>query len=214
MPPTTAPLPNTTHASNLATFFCLSRPSPSRPALPPELILQILAHPSRWLLSDSVSMRTPKTVSANDIPIVTLPPFTFAKVNLLRRITFRFRSKDQGWSWDTENHGTYAGSWTWFEAVVPGGEIDMSNSDDSDDEGTGQVKKRFELQRNRHAGSQYEDYEIVFEDGDARMTELKNALTEGDILELRACARFGAWVNHVEEAKVEVWCPDDLGSCR
>ena len=60
----------------------------------------------------------------------------------------------------------------------------------------------------------FEDYEIVFEDGDVRMTELKSLLSKGDVLELRACARFPAWVNNVDEAKVEVWCLDDLGRRR
>ncbi|KAL8925760.1 MAG: hypothetical protein Q9172_002101 [Xanthocarpia lactea] len=212
--PTTArPLPHTTHASNLATFFCLSRPSSCRPALPPELILQILTHPSRWLLHDSVSA-DPTRVSNKEVPIATLRPFTAEEINLLRRIVFRFRSKDQGYSWDTQNHGTYAGSWTWFEAVVRRGDIDASDDRDYPDHDGGEdrVKTRFELQRNRHAGTQFESYEIVFEDGDERMTELKTALREGDVVELRACARFGAWVNQVEEAKVEVWCLDDLGS--
>lgn len=74
------------------------------------------------------------------------------------------------------------------------------------------VKKKWELQRNRHAGTQYEDYEIVCEDGDAMMKELKEVMREGDHLELRACAAFPAWVNQVEDASVEVWSLDDMRS--
>src|SRR6478735_2823695 len=34
----------------------------------------------------------------------------------VRKVVFTIRSKDQGWSSDTENRHTYNGSWTWFEA--------------------------------------------------------------------------------------------------
>ncbi|KAL9041004.1 MAG: hypothetical protein Q9180_001558 [Flavoplaca navasiana] len=207
------PLPNTTHASNLATFFCLSRPTATRPALPPELILQILAHPTRWLLTH-VGTANAVRVSNKDLPIVTLRPFTTEEIKSLRRIIFRFRSKDQGHSWDRVNHGTYGGSWTWFEAVVRKGKACGPNGPDLHGALEDKVRKKFELQRNRHAGMSFEDYEIVFEDGDIRMTELKSLLSEGDVLELRACAKYPAWVNNVDEAKVEVWCLDDLGERR
>ncbi|KAL8887265.1 MAG: hypothetical protein Q9215_005143 [Flavoplaca cf. flavocitrina] len=207
------PLPNTTHASNLATFFCLSRPTPTRPALPPELILQILAHPTRWLLTH-VGTANAVRVSNKDLPIITLPPFTTEEIKSLRRIIFRFRSKDQGHSWDRVNHGTYGGSWTWFEAVVRSGKACGPDGPDLHGALEDKVRKKFELQRNRHAGMRFEDYEIVFEDGDVRMTELKSLLSQGDVLELRACARYPAWVNNVDEAKVEVWCLDDLGKRR
>ncbi|KAL8998561.1 MAG: hypothetical protein Q9169_002401 [Polycauliona sp. 2 TL-2023] len=202
---TTAPLPNTTHASNLATFFCLSRPAPTRRALPPELILQILTHPTRWLSSHS-ELPYPINVENKDLPIITLPPFTTAKIKMLRRILFSFRSRDQGFSGTRLNYGTYNASWTWFEAVVRSG----GNDAPVDTGETHKVRKKFELQRNRHAGLRFENYDIVFEDGDARMVELKSLLQDGDVLELRACARFPAWVNHVDEAKVTVWYEDDL----
>ncbi|KAL9638966.1 MAG: hypothetical protein Q9204_001293 [Flavoplaca sp. TL-2023a] len=204
-----APLPNTTHASNLATFFCLSRPTPTRPALPPELILQVLAHPTRWLLTHVGSTGFLR-VANRDLPIITLRPFTTEEIKTLRRIIFRFRSKDQGHSWDHMNHGTYDGSWTWFEAVVQNGKACGPDGPDLHGALEDQVRKKFELQRNRHAGRWFENYEVVFEDGDPRMAELKSLLSEGDVLQLRTCARFPAWINNVDEAKVEVWCIDDL----
>ena len=33
-----------------------------------------------------------------------------------RKIVFSFRSKDQGWTTQPDARGTYASSWTWFEA--------------------------------------------------------------------------------------------------
>lgn len=34
----------------------------------------------------------------------------------VRKVVFSIRSKDQGWGGDSEDHHTYHGSWTWFEA--------------------------------------------------------------------------------------------------
>ncbi|KAL8962117.1 MAG: hypothetical protein Q9193_001437 [Seirophora villosa] len=200
----------TTHVSNLTALFCLSRPSPPRPALPPEIILQILAHPTRWLLGRSQSS-THILVSEQQKPIITLPPFSAEDLHWLRRVVFRFRSRDQGYSWDSPNHGTYNASWTWFEAVVPEQREDGVGAADVPPDSDG-VRKRWELQRNRHAGTQFEDYEIVFEQGDTSMMELKEVMRVGDRLELRACAAFPAWENRVEEAHVELWYQDDLCS--
>jgi len=35
-----------------------------------------------------------------------------------RKIIFQLWSKDQGWSDDVDNHGTYRGSYTWYDASV------------------------------------------------------------------------------------------------
>ncbi|KAL8816611.1 MAG: hypothetical protein Q9223_004403 [Gallowayella weberi] len=227
----TSPVHWTTHDSNLTIFSCLSRPSTTRRAPPAELILQILAHPTRWLLLHYLT--SPSTqISQEERPIITLPPFTASQIPFLRRLVFRFRSGDQGFSWDRQNHGTYAGSWTWFEAVVRKEHHRHDNDEDEDDNGAAdlaheealtidggvsededeEIVLRWELQRNRHASSELEKYEVVFEEGDGKFEELKAAVRGGDVLELRACARYGAWVNYVEEASIEVWCLDDLGS--
>lgn len=146
-------------------------------------------------------------------PIISLPRFATSDLNSLRQIVFRFRSRDQGWSWDRQNHGTYGGSWTWFEAVVREQHHVEGASTETPrvrPDTIRYVRRKWELQRNRHAGTEFEDYKVVFDDGDARMTELKETMKEGDWLELRACATFPSWENRVEEAHVEVWCLDDL----
>ncbi|TLS21685.1 uncharacterized protein PpBr36_09627 [Pyricularia pennisetigena] len=33
-----------------------------------------------------------------------------------RKVVFTIKSRDQGWGGDSRDHGTYHGSWTWFEA--------------------------------------------------------------------------------------------------
>ncbi|KAI6367380.1 hypothetical protein MCOR25_004915 [Pyricularia grisea] len=35
-----------------------------------------------------------------------------------RKVVFTIRSRDQGWGGDSRHHGTYHGSWTWFEAGI------------------------------------------------------------------------------------------------
>ncbi|KAL8735265.1 MAG: hypothetical protein Q9181_002877 [Wetmoreana brouardii] len=203
----------TTHDSNLTTLHCLSHSSPPRPALPLEIILQVIDHPTRWIQTHYATSQRVHVTQA-ERPIILLPSFKACEIKLLRRIVFRFRSRDQGYSWDERNHGTFAGSWTWFEAVVRKADDRNENPMGRDNHGVANdenVKKKFELQRNRHAGTELEDYETVFEDGDERMAELKDVMMEDDVLELRACARFGAWVNKVENAEVETWCLDEVG---
>lgn len=152
--------------------------------------------------------------------MILLGPLTAEQVTRMRRIVFRVRSKDQGYSWDRQNHGTFAGSWTWFEAIVRKADehdrdaratlmdvtMELHRGPPNDEH----VKKRFELQRNRHAGTRLEDYEVMLSEGDERMTEIKDLLREGDVFEVRACAAFPAWENQVDHAEVEVWSLDNL----
>jgi hypothetical protein len=35
-----------------------------------------------------------------------------------RKVVFTIKSKDQGWGGDHNDHGTYNGSWTWFDAGI------------------------------------------------------------------------------------------------
>nr|XP_036589109.1 uncharacterized protein CTRU02_01156 [Colletotrichum truncatum]KAF6800751.1 hypothetical protein CTRU02_01156 [Colletotrichum truncatum] len=44
---------------------------------------------------------------------MTQPP---ALIHPVRKIVFKFRSRDQGWGGSYDDQGTYHGSWTWFEA--------------------------------------------------------------------------------------------------
>jgi len=47
--------------------------------------------------------------------------------NPCRKIAFQLWSEDQGWSNDSANHGTYRGSYTWFDASVETLDHDMLN---------------------------------------------------------------------------------------
>ena len=135
----------TTQAANTTLFSCLSRSAGERPALPGELILQILDHPSRWVCSFHAEfpgrpsrISTASSISAPSIEdseepvlrvasngplhlkvVLSTKPLTSYQIANLRQIIFTFYSRDQGWSGtQRQDGGTFRGSWSWFEAGV------------------------------------------------------------------------------------------------
>lgn len=50
--------------------------------------------------------------------ILFSPPLTARSIQLLRKVVFTFKSRDQGWSSYYADHGTYENTWTWFDAMV------------------------------------------------------------------------------------------------
>ena len=79
---------------------------------------------------------------------------------------------------------------------------------DGDGDG-GEGERRWELQRNRHAGRVREGYEVVVERGE--VGGLVGGLREGDMVELVAEARYPGWENRVWEAGIRVEGVDELG---
>ena len=141
--------------------------------------------------------------------IIATNPLSKSEVLRIRRVIFTFRSKDQGWSSFPNQRGTYEGSWTWFEA----GLTRPVSSDPSDALYAEQLqikvakeRVRYELQRNRHAGSEPEVYRIEFDVGH----ELLRSIKAGDSIVLWARALYPGWENRVYDASIEVWCVDDL----
>lgn len=176
--------------------------TPHKP-LPPELILQILSHPSRWLLSTSIYLSVPARISSAEAEraIVHTPPISSHQLPLIRQLVFSYRSQDQGWSSYPEDHGSYRNSWTWFEAGLrkhTRGEDSHSVVD--------QPERRYRLQSNRHASREAEDYRFGF----GRDHPLLNDMQAGDGVVLWAMARFGGWENFVQEAAIQIWTMDDM----
>ncbi|KIM83435.1 hypothetical protein PILCRDRAFT_69475 [Piloderma croceum F 1598] len=105
----------------------------SRP-LPVELIDQILDDASYWPHSSVTlewDMLTPGNAEVQDGMYMRTLPFavygTEGNITLTqehvehypcRKIVFQLWSQDQGWSDDRDNHGTYRGSYTWYDASV------------------------------------------------------------------------------------------------
>ena len=69
-------------------------------------------------------------------------------------------------------------------------------------------QQRWELQRNRHAGREVEDYRIEFD----KDHEMFKSLRKGDKIALWARAMYPGWQNFVYEANIELWFDgvDDL----
>lgn len=191
----------TIHDSNLALFDCLSQSIGKRPALPPEMIMLILTDPSRWILLNSESFELASSPSRPGQARVIhwqgtdREPILSTRVLLQRDAIaavgaiFTFRSQDQGWSSDNRmHHGTYDHSWTWMEAsIIRDTDVELS-------------EKRWELQRNRHAGREAENYRIELEKDHEMLTFLR----EGDKIALWARALYPGWRNFVHEAKIEL----------
>ena len=225
----------TTHDSNIALYNCLLATTPDRPALPPEIILQILELPSRWICQSVAS--PPDTPESQALAVhvaaqgggrtvtqvlLSFPPLSAETIRRLRRIEFTFTSKDQGWSSFRNDWGTYKNSWTWFEAGVrpTRSQVEMptavtekqedpsprANDLERYDSQSENPYKRYILQRNRHAGKKLETYCIQIHYDD----EVLQSLREGDALDLLACAQYPGWRNQVADYSIRLWLYDDL----
>ena len=208
--------PWTIHDSNVALHECLSS---RNPPIPNEIILQILDDSSRWIRTRIIGTppeheSKPIVVGVNhrnrgELKILDAPSLSSFEVAQIRSIVFNFRSRDQGWSHDLEHHRTFDGSWTWMEASLSRPTPAVDTQAESDDHlRLKQVKEnvRYELQRNRHAGREIEEYrhELGLDH------ELLQIIEDGDSVVLWARAMFQAWENRVYSASIEIWCVDDL----
>ncbi len=205
--PASTEAPWTTHDANIALYHTLTQSSSStasRPALPPEIIFQILEHPSRLILTNCISAKYhedgPLRAHSHNSPrrAIGQPPLSINEARKIRKVLFEMKGKDQGWSGYRSHHGTYENTWSWYEAVVRRELVE---------EGGYFVEVfRLELHRNRHAGQQIETYRTEFDlDHD-----LVKTLKDDDVIDLDACARFPGWECQVYEASIEVWSVDDL----
>ncbi|KAL9123620.1 MAG: hypothetical protein Q9217_006964 [Psora testacea] len=224
-----SPAPSThysIHDANLALYQCLSTATPTRPALPPEIVLQILEHPTRWVCSYSTAFPDPDAIenslirvragfdsSKPDIQVIlSTRPLSKEHVAKARSVIFTFTGKDQGWSSYPLDCGTYENSWTWFEAGLrpqTSGDYDPIERGDGFDEQDQREEyryERFHLQRNRHGGGEPESYRIELRQDHPLLKNMKS----GDVIDLLACAQFSGWVNHVDQASIEICSFDDL----
>ncbi|KAG8528087.1 uncharacterized protein KY384_007003 [Bacidia gigantensis] len=225
--------PWSTHDANVTAVQCLAKKVGSRPALPAELILQTLDHPSRWICSNRVHLPCsrekedpkPATCDCGQMgqtvlltPLIvagfgakpriqvlqSLPPLTADQLSTLRRVVFTFTGHDQGWSSFPPDHKTYRNTWSWFEAAVKR-EHGEFTTEEAEDRGE-QPYKRFQLQRNVHASKEQRSYRKEFGIEHEMLRDAK----EGDIIELVACAQYGGWQNVVHAYSIELWLFDKM----
>ncbi|KAJ7444609.1 hypothetical protein B0H11DRAFT_439853 [Mycena galericulata] len=215
--------------------------------LPPELVNPILDDAEYWpwiLAARDTSMTLPAASSPEHnvarCYLVT-PPFpSIRKLGgpgarlRVRRVEFYILSGDQGWSSTPQYHGTYDGSYTWFEAaIVRPGEppalrgwrrwalmmgltrfrqrrpwIEVKNV--AEDSG------RWRIQTNRCADKNPLLHTIVWA-VDSAEPDLKerngsgdgagfiDMLAPGDCISIIARAMFPGWVNRVRSAEIVVY---------
>ena len=219
----------TTHDSNLELLKCLSTATPTRPAIPTEIILQILEHPSRWIHIHSIyhpplpNSDRPILFTSNKPsgdPVLYTRSLSARDTKLLRKVIFTFRSRDQGYCSYPDQ-----GAWSWFEAS-------LAQISRDEEEGQTQLsdvivttshydwiypwlqrhseklKKppRYKIQENRIGEMEPESYRIELGDDH----ELVRRVREGDRIILWACACFPGWNNQVYEAQISLEGVDDL----
>ena len=219
----------TTHDSNLELLKCLSTATPTRPAIPTEIILQILEHPSRWIHIHSIyhpplpNSDRPILFTSNKPsgdPVLYTRSLSARDTKLLRKVIFTFRSRDQGYCSFPDQ-----GAWSWFEAG-------LAQISRDDEEGQTQLsdvivttshydwiypwlqrhseelekQPRYKIQENRIGKKEPENYRIELGDDH----ELVRRVREGDRIILWACACFPGWDNRIYEAQISLEGVDDL----
>lgn len=119
----------------------------------------------------------------------------------LRAIHFTTTSRDQGYSWDTNNHGTYNGSWTWFDAGTL--EDHQFNGEFNFLPSTRIAGKK--ICHNVHAGREYKTHTITWriDDPDEFIKAAFREVKSGKPIAVAVCAQFPAWVNDIQHAKIE-----------
>jgi len=172
-----------------------------RQRLPGDLVPLVLDHASYW-------QTIPLAVNTNRVLISeseagrtylagTLPPYIAPRS--VRRVSYTIVSRDQGFSHDPPNHGTYEQSYTWFEAFVLA---------PNEDELTGQASVRYRKRiiYNVHAGRQYKSHTVRWtrDDEEGDVTEVLREVKGGYHLGVTIHAQFPAWVNHVKMGRIEV----------
>ena len=179
--------------------------------LPYELTTAIIDYAERWLCTTLTSILPQLKVTAvsdGDMLLLASEPLSRRDITNMRKLVFFLRSRDQRWSDQSERRGTYDGSWTWFDVVLqkPNSSLTVGGKVKNADE---ELKTRLCLQRNRHAGTEFEEYRIELKGWSG--CKLFHEMVKGDRIALMMSARFPGWQNNVNYARMDIYTMDDLG---
>ncbi|KAI1333095.1 ankyrin repeat-containing domain protein [Xylariaceae sp. FL0255] len=122
----------------------------------------------------------------------------------VRRVSFKIRSHDQGYSWkQDELGGTYLFAWSWFRA----GLIRAEDLNHLKTPGRGRFKNTRHVRRNVHASRDYRTYHVTWDrdSGDPSDAEWMDPLQPEDGIIVRAACSSDGWENHVESLTIDVW---------
>ena len=116
----------------------------------------------------------------------------------VHRIVFTTLSHDQGWSDNTQHHGTYSESCTMHDAHV------------SEPSGRDRVHLRI-IQSNVHALNHFKKHVNCWDFRDSRgEIGWLSGIQSGDRIQLVPKAYFPGWTNFIKEARIEVWATVEL----
>ncbi|QDS73669.1 hypothetical protein FKW77_002689 [Venturia effusa] len=200
--------------------------------LPVELVAPILNHAEYWMRTaygrhESISVAQDFGGRGGDEEYLRTAPIGddgLTGLKPVRKVVFAVESRDQGWSSYPDDHGTYRGSWTWFEArridssALEAGEGQGRREDEEEEQelhpendarDPAEISSRVEgreILRNIHAGKNWHRHVISWAaDDEGEDGEWVRGLKRGDAIILSAHARFPAWTNRVRNAKIAVY---------
>jgi hypothetical protein len=184
-----------------------------RQKLPLELVTPILNYAEYWLRNtyacdEVVDVHQQNFNRGNCKYLCTTPIGNdgLSGIKRVKKVVFVTESKDQGWSSYPDDHGTYQGSWTWFE--VRAGDADAvednceGNRDDREqmngyndsrapEEPRWMAGEGREVTRNIHAGKGWHRHVITWAAADEDENgEWVRKLRKGQVIILSAHARF------------------------
>ncbi|KAK5106917.1 hypothetical protein LTS08_001040 [Lithohypha guttulata] len=204
-----------------------------RTRLPADLVPMILDHAELWhpivvatsLHPDRIAEPQSRKLQA----ALVIPPHL--PRNSIRRIRLITVSRDQGWSSYPEDHDTYRGSYTWFEAGIRGLDpdnladietiyqnvpVDCQHRNALDPEHVDlclahEERYKYGAQRiatNIHAGKDFREHVVQWdlESEDEGTRRMIREVKGGCRIEVSAHAQFPGWVNYVKSVKIEVEC--------
>ncbi|KAJ5928397.1 hypothetical protein N7466_007353 [Penicillium verhagenii] len=161
--------------------------------LPSELGLSILTHAGYWLRSRAARKESKRFTEHNcrdRTPYLVSEPIKGERFPV-QEIRIDVWSHDQGWSSYPDDHGTYNGSWTWFDLGIqrPSGREDIST-------GLGRAVT------NVHASLTTRHHEVVYRrDEQPWMRELQ----ADDQISIIPRALYPGWQNITEGISIEIY---------
>ena len=152
----------------------------NRPALPDGVVLKILDAARYWC---TVEKRYYQPFNGGHLDVLC---FKFGPIpGKPKRVSFRARTRDQGWSIHPQNYGQYNS--------CTHGHVDIKDA-----HGCSKLGGRQRLFTNRHAVKKWQVRTITFDEGEGLMQHL----AEGDTLEFYFKAECQGWSIYVDYARM------------
>lgn len=163
--------------------------------LPPDVIPDILDFAGVFVYVTATTNTQGQVVnerSAGIVHSVTPIPPNIHRLSV-RSVVFTTVSHDQGWSWDKASHGTYGGSWTWFEAGMLMPQVKNPTLQD--------CRK---IITNVHACKDDRRHRVewFYDDPDPYIQLIFRRLRAGDSIGINVCALYPGWQNLVKESSI------------